>query len=420
MNKKLLTGAVAAAVALPGLSQAAFDDQGMEYITASEGLGGTMRFNIFDDDDDEGLTTAIGGDSITDDAGQDTASTINSLRIFYTGHADLGGGLRSTYYWELRVQDDPGDEVFTEAYDIGIEGPFGKFEMGKINPTAERLVPGGSLDAATGSSDAAPTSDPHANGLRYETNSIGGFEFGVSARLQDQEGDDDTVDDWSIAAKYTLPFGLEGGVAYETKTCYLDATTNVGCVAGHHDDADGWRFGARYGQDNYLLAYEYRTYDNFGGWDTNSRERRLGGGTGASFDTDGDFNTGREYEVHRVAVQAKVDRLTLSANYSIEETEVDGFNTNDGGDIGLTGTAILSDVPGRTFDRDTLGVDASYALGSRSRVILGYQTRSTDVLLQTADVAAGANQGALDTAVDGDTVGEFDEDRFLLRYRIDF
>ncbi len=416
MNKKLLTVAVASAMALPSISQAAFDDQGMEYISASEGLGGTMRFNIFSDVDSERLTT--NGAAIEDVPNQDTQSTIDSLRIFYTGHLDLGGGLRSTYYWELRVQDDNGDNVFTEAYDIGIEGPFGKFEMGKINPTAERLVPGGSLDAALGSNDAAPTSDPHANGLRYETNSINGFEFGVSARMEDQTGDDDTVDDWSVAAKYTLPLGLEAGVAYETKTCFEDggATNNCDAAASGLDDASGWRFGARYGQDNYLLAYEYRTYENFGGWGTNSRSR----GT-ADVAVDRDFDSLLEYNVHRVAIQATVDRVTLSANYSIAETEVNGYTTSDLSRITNVGSVASAGVPKRTFDETALGVDASYALGSRSFIIIGYKTVETELLGRNTTVAAGSSdQAGVDAAIATDPTVTFDENTFLLRYRIDF
>ncbi len=418
MNKKLLTVAVASAMALPSISQAAFDDQGMEYISASEGLGGTMRFNIFHDVDSEAFDST--DSTVADVPNQDTQSTIDSLRIFYTGHLDLGGGLRSTYYWELRVQDDNGDDVFTEAYDIGIEGPFGKFEMGKINPTAERLVPGGSLDAALGSNDAAPTSDPHANGLRYETNSINGFEFGVSARMEDQTGDDDTVDDWSIAAKYTLPLGLEAGVAYETKTCFEDggATNNCDAAASGLDDASGWRFGARYGQDNYLLAYEYRTYENFGAWDTNSRDRDDDGATSTTSNTmvDRDFDSLREYNVHRVAIQATVDRVTLSANYSIAETEVNGYITED-----VAGAPAVQSVPvpKRTFDETALGVDASYALGSRSFIIIGYKTVETEVLGR-GDNAANANLAGATAAVETDPTLSYDENTFLLRYRIDF
>ncbi len=414
MNKKLLTVAVASAMTLPGISQAAFDDQGMEYISASEGLGGTMRFNIFHDVDSERL---IDFNTIENVPNQDTQSTIDSLRIFYTGHLDLGGGLRSTYYWELRVQDDNGDNVFTEAYDIGIEGPFGKFEMGKINPTAERLVPGGSLDAALGSNDAAPTSDPHANGLRYETNSINGFEFGVSARMEDQTGDDDTVDDWSVAAKYTLPLGLEAGVAYETKTCFEAAGTVNACdaAASGLDDATGWRFGARYGQDNYLLAYEYRTYENFGGWDTNSRNRDED-----DVAVDRDFDSLLEYNVHRVAIQATVDRVTLSANYSIAETEVNGYMTDDN----ITGAGMvdgdLKPVPKRTFDETALGVDASYALGSRSFIIIGYKTVETEVLGRNRDGADTNNAEGAAAAIAIEPTRTFDENTFLLRYRIDF
>jgi predicted porin len=308
--------------------------------------------------------------------------------------------------------------VFTEAYDIGIEGPFGKFEMGKINPTAERLVPGGSLDAALGSNDAAPTSDPHANGLRYETNSINGFEFGVSARMEDQTGDDDTVDDWSIAAKYTLPLGLEAGVAYETKTCFEDggATNNCDAAASGLDDASGWRFGARYGQDNYLLAYEYRTYENFGAWDTNSRQRdSAAGATTTNVDVDRDFDSLLEYNVHRVAIQATVDRVTLSANYSIAETEVNGY----GSDVPVA--TVDAAVPKRTFDETALGVDASYALGSRSFIIIGYKTVETEVLGRNATTdAAGNTQAEADAVVAGDPTLSFDENTFLLRYRIDF
>ena len=55
MKNKLLTTAVATAIALPAIALGAIDDQGMQYVSASEGLHGSLRVDILYDTDADGV-----------------------------------------------------------------------------------------------------------------------------------------------------------------------------------------------------------------------------------------------------------------------------------------------------------------------------------------------------------------------------
>ena len=427
MNKKqLLTSAVTTALVAPLAAFAAIDDQGMAYVSAGEGLSGSLRHDILID---------------TNGKGEDVSSKVNSLRLWVAGDLDLGGGLKSTYYYEFRDGDGRGDGgLNTEAYDIGLKGPFGSFSVGDLGMVAPRMVPSADLAFERGTNREAFAADPGPNGLRYESPVINGFQFGVSGVLNGTAaGDDpvtptnkDSLDEFSLAVRYTLPVGLELGAGYENKentiplvdsTLYaefVDAATenttaaidggtaaaigadNVARVK-NTDSLNGFRFGARYRQDNWLVGYEYRTYDSF---KPNDARDYFGAGQGdamavfaapaagpvnlvTNLDAAvGSGDKGLEYDVHAIGVMATVDRVVLTAGYSTEENE-------------YKGAAAERFVLGR----DTIALDAAYKLGSRSTMVVGWKKEDYD-----ADITVlGVNQrGSTNTSTT------------FLFYRIDF
>ena len=423
MNKKqLLTSAVTTALVAPLAAFAAIDDQGMAYVSAGEGLSGSLRHDILID---------------TNEVGEDVSSKVNSLRLWVAGDLDLGGGLKSTYYYEFRDQDGRGEGgLQTEAYDIGIKGPFGSFAVGDLGMVAPRMVPSADLAFERGTNREGFAADPGPNGLRYESPVINGFQFGVSGVLDGTAaGDDpvnptnkDSLDEFSLAVRYTLPIGLELGAGYENKensiplatTVYTNLVTTsataitVGDVAAtqsatgrarNSDSLNGFRFGARYRQDNWLVGYEYRTYDSFR---PNAARDYFAAGQGdgtASAGTPGPTNMptnivnhldaevisgdkGLEYDVHAIGVMATVDRVILTAGYSTEENEYKGT---------AAGRYVLG--------RDTIALDAAYKLGSRSTMVVGWKKEDYD-----ADITVeGFNQR-----------GSTDVSTTFLFYRIDF
>ena len=394
--KKLMAGALASALVAPMAAFSAIDDQGMQYVSAGEGLSGSFRTDVLVDTNEEGV---------------DVSSEANSLRLYLAGDLDLGGGLKSTYYYEART-DGRGNSLDTHAYDLGLKGPFGHFAVGDLSMVSYRMVPSADLTAARGPNRESFGSDPGTNGIRYESPVINGFQFGASAALDGSVLDvtlrrpgepnpDGSLDEFALAVRYSLPVGLELAAAYESKDVWeppaaenlelsdieLDAGVAVTASGGSaaafttgpaitnaSDSLTGFRFGARYGQDNWLVGYEYRGYDGYNADIAPSAVIALTtDGQAAEGPADSilenTFRNGydtNEYEVHAVGAQAKVDRFTVSAGYSLEEN---------------TFTDLI------TVERDTIVLDAAYNLGSRSRVVLGWKKEDREAAFGTYKVS---------------------------------
>ena len=397
--KKLMAGALASALVAPMAAFSAIDDQGMQYVSAGEGLSGSFRTDVLIDTNEEGV---------------DASSEANSLRLYLAGDLDLGGGLKSTYYYEART-DGRGNSLDTHAYDLGLKGPFGHFAVGDLSMVSYRMVPSADLTAARGPNRESFGSDPGTNGIRYESPVINGFQFGASAALKGAVADtavgepnpDGSLDEFALAVRYSLPVGLELAAAYESKDVVTVVAADVanivlsGVAAGPTlaanaaitinggsaaaftpaaaitdagDTMTGYRFGARYGQDNWLVSYEYRGYDGY--------NAGIAPETNVTFSTSSIASAGEineilentfkngydtnEYEVHAVGAQAKVDRFTVSAGYSLEEN---------------TFTDHI------TVERDSIVLDAAYNLGSRSRVVLGWKKEDREASFGTVKFA---------------------------------
>jgi hypothetical protein len=375
-NKLSTTAALVAALVFPGVAVAATDDMGMQYTSASEGLSGSFRVNLYDASDDG-----------TDEGDTTSGASLDSLRLFFNGSADLGNGLTSTYGLQVRAAaGTDSTNTYAQDYHVGLNGVFGSLQFGRI-ASAAYMVPGGSLDSLKGNSRKAPTEDPGDKTFKFTSPSINGLQFGFSAMMNDDgKTDDDLLDEVAFGATYDTPLGLKLGASYEKEA----KTTPTGNNPDHEDDITGFRFGAHYGQDNWTVAYEYRTYDNYAGG--------IGaGGTGKNGTLDvtyGDGAAGNDYQVHAFAVRFNLDKVTASAQYSAEEVSLDGRIAQ------AADSAAVKDL-GRT----ALGVDVKYALGSKSSILLGFSSSEQD-----AHKSGALNE--LGPSVDKDTT--------TLRYQVDF
>lgn len=290
-------------------ASAAIDDQGMQYVSAAEGLHGSLRVipfrktnirlrNLRSADFNEGtiIVNPAPTTETTPPAGTTTTAPIldetnlsggqsTSLRLWITGSADLGNGVSSTYYYEMRGDgDEDNSAISTYAWDLGFSAPWGELAFGRLDMVAERMVPSASLAYEFGSDSESFACAPCDNGLRYESPSFDGFRVGVSAISESRSllaGDGTIAEDGLLIDEYSLAFsykparlaGLEIGAGYEVlrkpdTIDYNDPATFQPSLIDNKDanqaaDMRGGRAGVRYGVDGWLFAYEYRAYKGF-------------------------------------------------------------------------------------------------------------------------------------------------------------
>ncbi|MCY4325041.1 MAG: porin, partial [Betaproteobacteria bacterium] len=234
--------AVAGVLSLSSASQAAIDDAGMKYVSASEGLSGSIRIKVLADDNGENV---------------DPRTDFSRSRIVYNGDTDLGGGMAATYFFEFRPRikedDDNGsndDEFQVKYIDAGLKGPFGHIRVGEIETVSEAILPNADRSNDNGTSGASLVED-YDRGLRWISPNINGLNLGVSAKMIDnKDKEDDAVDVWDIVATYELPMGLAVGGSYAVKGSKEDGK----------EDEEGFRLGAEYEQDNWGVAYNFHSY----------------------------------------------------------------------------------------------------------------------------------------------------------------
>ena len=311
----------------------------------------------------------------------------------YNGSADLGGGMKSLYNLKL-LNAAVGDatQIKVDQYFLGVAAPFGTVWAGKVAGVTDANVPGGSLDSVAGSGDYGLTGSRDGQ-IRYESPRINGLKLGISGVLNGSDGRTEEVrnnsnvvvghrvpegndnpagslDELNIMAHYELPIGLVMAIGYESK----DRQPSHGDVVEHalvSDKSSGFRFGATYSQDNWTVAYNYRKYNEHGGW---ANLDKINVTTGADLDR---RNSGTEYQGHRMAAKFVVDRVTMSANYSTETVSTD-IPASAGGD-----------VRSAEISRTTLGVDAKYSLGAKSFMALGHKNQDTEKYNLSAAIAQG-------------------------------
>ena len=385
---KLSKLAVVCVIASLGVqvAQAAIDDMGMQYVSAAEGFSGSFRANLYERTDLDGANddaTKLGG--------------ADSLRLYLNGSADLGSGMQTTYALELR---NTGNLLTIHNWNVGLtRSGFGTLVVGKTTQAAF-MVPGGSLDTIAGSSAESLSVDPDINVLTFKSSRFGNMQLGTSARaLGNETGDTsegDILDQYDVAATYSWPVGVVVGGAFEIRLAHAERFSTA--EASANGDKFGYRIGARYDQGNFVVAYEFRTYDNalfFGesGSITGNVVAATGGtnliSQGSIYNNSIDYSDKVSYNVHRAATKISVEKFTGSVNFSTETQEIKLVGAKDA-------------------KRTTLGADLAYSLGAKSQVAVGLQKKKTDSwTVNSGDLVVG-------------TVAEAEETTTKVWYKVDF
>lgn len=264
MNKKLLTLAVAVAMAAPMAAM------------AEATMYGKVRQAV-DYVDDE--MTAQDEWRVTDYAS----------RIGVKGSEDLGNGLKAVYKmeWGVRISDAndgngsefqaAGDQALTNrnAY-VGLAGDWGTFLVGRHDTPLK--ISTGSLDYF---SDQAGDYNVAANGgfadrradgtAAYISPNMAGFTLAAAIVPGENANADGMTDAYSVAAMYSNS-GFFASAAYEAGESDIDALAGLG-------DLDQMRFGLGYdgGEWKVGLAYENMEVDLPGNADIDQDRWMLNG-----------------------------------------------------------------------------------------------------------------------------------------------
>ena len=389
MNRKSLFIVAAAGVSAltPGPAVAAVDDSGMKYISASEGLSGSIRIRMYDDGNREKDNAAVGFDD---------------SRIVYQGQADVGGGSSVTYLFEFR----PGDPTDTrtvdqgrsqlnqfriEYMDVGLRSKFGHVRVGAIESASSAIVPSPDRTNDVGDDGSKLAGDYRNGGWRWVSPEIRGLLLGVSAAMEDRikadnraDTDEKKIDQYDVAVSYSLPAGLDIGASYSL----------LHPIDVDFDDKGerqrGFRLGVSYARTGWGIGYNFHKYDSMvpdgkafvqgSGGNPNACD----GSVGSIGSCDANLHKDTEYKEHVLGANISYGKFNFAAMYSlsnISNSTLDTIAGNDG-------------VQGVDVDFKTAAVDVAYRIGSKAKLIAAYKTdKVTGDNLQSGDVSIPVRAG---------------------------
>ena len=389
MNKKLLfIMAVGASVLFGGKVQAAVDDAGMKYISAAEGLSGSIRIRMLED------SNLLSGD-------EDLAVGFDDSRIVYRGDSEMGNGMAVTYLFEFRPGDhsSPNDEeqrFRIEYIDVGLRGKFGHFRIGAIESVSSAIVPSPDRTNDVGDDGEKLADDYRYGGWRWISPDIRGLVLGLSAEVRDQprltkDDGDSNVDQYDVAVAYSLPAGLGIGASYSVKSSLVE----------NLEEEKGFRLGAVYERDNWGLGYNFHNYNSAA---PKSFQQGLGidpnDSTAPGLKTNNDLrgHEDTEYVEHVVGANVSLGKFSFAVSYSQANVKNPTLDS--------TAPEIDSDVKGVDVDFKTTAVDIAYNLGSRAKLIAAYKVEKTSGEnlqlgnLTVGDVSTGVKQYYLLARID--------------------
>ena len=356
MNKKFIFGTIAAALAFLGVSRAAIDDDGMSYVSASEGLSGSIRIRFFDDTDDPDRKRR----------GNEDQPEVNfgDSRLSYRGESDMGSGLAITYYLEIRPKHDVSasdsnyNELQIEYLDAGVRGFFGHFRVGNIESASSAIVPSADRSNDVGTTGFKLANDYDLGGIRWVSPEIRGVQVGLSAAMEDFQSStqaeaekDRTFDQYDVAVIYNFQ-GMDIGGSYSVKN--PDLSKNEG-----GENGKGFRVGVNYERDNWGVGYNYHKYDAYV-----QEELEILSGVNESGGTVGRLHLvghrDTQQEEHVFGANFSFSRLNLAVSHSM----VNVVNEVDLNDTFAEGKTDLE------FKKTAL--DIAYKLGSKSQVVAAY------------------------------------------------
>ena len=385
-NRKIMLVALALATVPIGKVQAAIDDAGMKYVSASEGLSGSLRVRLLEHDSeqlnegDRPHLTTFGGDS----------------RLVYKGETQLGSGWAATYFLEIRPDTETLGSLNTEYLDVGLKGRLGHFRFGIVDSATDALIPPADRSNDAGLSGQQKLSSNYANGFRWISPDIGGFMLGISAeterrgRGQVEANNKESFDQYDMAFAYKLPFGVGLGVSYSVM---LPSGINP-----EHKNKKGLRVGVDYSQSRWGIGYNFHSHKRDARIAQSVGFRETGGSIAIPVIA-ANFREGTVYKEHVFGANYIIGRFNLAANHSIAKMKSNALNINfeqDGNeDFDLT------------FSRSV--IDVGYTLGSKAKLIAAYtinKTKNAQGYNLTGNAGAGGNNP--------------ETDEYYLLYRIDF
>ena len=345
-KKQLFFVVMAAVLMLPNIGQAAIDDAGMKYISASEGLSGSIRIRML-----ENKTT---------DSGRKPEVNFGSTRLIYNGESDLGGGLIATYFLEFRPENGR-EALDTEYLDAGLKGPFGHIRIGDIESVSEAIVPSADRTTDVGNTGRQFAED-YDSGIRWILPSINGLVVGISGEtnsIDKGEANQDSFDQYDVAFVYDLPQGISLGASYAVRP-------HIGSRAISQDHKSAIRLGLAYARNNWGFGYNFHKHKadteiTFAGeafqiGTTNNRAAA-------------DLNKNTEYTEHVLGANFNLGKFAFALGVSKAGLDNDSIIDSD--------TTTDGNQP-YSAEFQTSMVDVAYRLGSRARVIAAYEIRKIE------------------------------------------
>ena len=264
MNKKLLTAAIAAAVALPMAAQAGVTIYGKVHVSL-DWTESEYNAYVFDDDLNIVDFGSAKEDSWTIESGPGTRDS----RIGFKGAEDLGNGLKAIWKFESQADFSDGSTTWggRNAY-VGLAGDWGtvfmgrhdtplKISTGKLDYFADTLA---DYNSTLGFEDIrAP------NVVAYISPAMAGLTFAIAGHTSERLGDSDITNGWSTALMYSNN-GLFGAIAYEDlgdSAFCVDPNDDCSVLAGVSDTK--WRAGLGWEGNNFGIAGVYESQSDRGG-----------------------------------------------------------------------------------------------------------------------------------------------------------
>ena len=348
MNKKSIFAAVAIACACAGISRAAVDDDGMSYVSASEGLSGSIRIRFFDDSDDP-ERIRIGNEDQPE-------VNFGDSRLSYRGESDMGSGVAVTYYLEIRPRHEDNttdihhNDMEIEYIDAGVRGFFGHFRVGNIESVSSAMVPSADRSNDAGTTGRKLADSYNRGGLRWISPDIRGIKLGLSTEMEDvpsrtqtAAANDKTFDQYDLAVTYNFQ-GADIGGSYAIRP------------SADGVDSKGFRMGVKYEGSNWGLGYNYHYYRSFV-----HDELNIAAGISESDrqTTDSEALESHEdtkHKEHVLGANVTFSRLNLAVTHSRLNLANETNDFDKVADLDFKETAV----------------DVSFRLGAKSQLIAAY------------------------------------------------
>ena len=341
MNEKAIAFSLLSAIlALSSVpAQAAIDDEGMKYVSASEGLSGSIRVQV--------------GDTNIEDV--NTVTDPNDTRLWYSGESRVDGDMVATYYIELNHAED---DIVTYT-DVGLRGVFGHVRLGEIESVSSAILPSADRSGDVGTT-GFKLADDYEQGIRWTSPEVVGLVVGLSAQMTEELGDDKVFDKYDAAFTYRMESGFSVGASYAVARTTQNDRNN----ADDPDDEKGFRIGTIYEQPRWGIGYNYHQYKAFApliadGFDKGLNYYYSSQGSGRLAATEFRKEKDTEFKEHVIGANARFNRMDFAVSYSKSSVQ----NEN-----------LEIDVSGNKPDVDIIrvGADITYNMSSKTKLVMAY------------------------------------------------